>query len=51
MVLSIVPLYSLGYNDENEVKHDFFSHKKQLVPALLSCDANCVMIGTSFFIR
>ena len=26
MVLVMAPLHSLGHNDQNEVKHGFFSH-------------------------
>ena len=50
-VLSMAPLYSLGHNDQNEVKHDFFNHVMPLVPALLSCDSNCIINGTISFIR
>ena len=33
------PVHLSGHNDQNEVKHDFFSHVMPLEPALLSCDA------------
>ena len=42
MVLSMTPLHSLGHNNHSEVKHHFFSHVMPLVPALLSCDDNCM---------
>ena len=51
IVLSMATLYSLGHNNQNEVKQDFFSHIMPLAPALLSCDANCITNGTIFFIR
>ena len=35
MVLSIALLHSLGHNDQNEVKHYFFSHVMLMIPALL----------------
>ena len=35
IVLSIAPLHSLGNNDQNEVKCDFFRHVMPLLPALL----------------
>ena len=50
-LLSMVPLHSLGNNDQNKVKHDFFNHVMPLVTALLSCDANCIINGTILFIR
>ena len=46
MVLSMVPLYSLGQNDQNEVQHDFFGHVMSLMMAFMSCDANGVINGT-----
>ena len=49
MVLSMAPLHLLGHNDQNEVKHDFFSHMMPWVPALLPGDANCIINGTIFF--
>ena len=33
-------------SDQNEVKHDFFSHVKPLVPVLLSCDGHCIINDT-----
>ena len=41
MVLSMAPLHSLDHNDQNNVKNVM-----PLVPALLSCDANCIINGT-----
>ena len=38
--MSMAPLHLLGDNDQNEVKHCFFSHVIPLGPALLPCDAN-----------
>ena len=43
MVLSKAPLHSVGDNDQNEMKHDFFSHVMPLVPTLPSCDVNCII--------
>ena len=51
MVLLMAPLHSLNHNNENQVKHDFFSNVMLLVSVLLSCDANCIMIGIIVFIR
>ena len=45
MVLSMAPLHSLGHNDQNEVKHDFFNHVVPIEPTLLSCGANCIING------
>ena len=45
MLLSMALLHSEGRNDQNEVKHYFFSPVKTLVPALLPCDANCITNG------
>ena len=36
MVLQMTLLHSLGHNNKNEVKHDFLSLVKPLIPALLS---------------
>ena len=36
MVLSMASLHSLGHNNQNEVKNDFFSHLMPLVPAPFS---------------
>ena len=41
----MAPLHSLGPMDPNEVKHDFFSHFIPLVQALMSFDANFIIIG------
>ena len=46
MVLSMTPLPSLSYSDQNEVKNNFFSHLIPTAPQLLSCDANCIISGT-----
>ena len=43
-VLTIAPLHSVGYNDQNEVKHEV-----PLVPALLSCDVNNIISVTLIF--
>ena len=51
MVLSMAPLHSLGHNDQNDVKHYFFSHVMPLVPALLSCGAKCITSGIILFNR
>ena len=51
IVLSITPFHPLGHNDQNEVKHDFFSHVMPLFSALLSYDENRIINGTNFFMR
>ena len=49
MVLPMAPLHSLGHNDQNEVKHDFFSHMMPLTPELLQCDPNYIINGIIVF--
>ena len=49
MVLSMALLHSLGYNDENVVKHDFFSHLMLWLLAMLSYDASCIIYSTCYF--
>ena len=49
MVLSMAPLHSLPQNHQNEVEHDFDSHVIPFEPALLSCDANCIINFIIFF--
>ena len=51
MGLSMVPLHSLGHNDQNEVKHNFFSHLIPLVSPLLPCFATCIISGIILLIR
>ena len=51
MVLSMAKLHLVGHSNQNEVKHDFFSHMRPLLLALLSCDANCIITGTMLLIR
>ena len=51
MVFSMAPLHSLGPNDQNEVKHDFFRYLVPLVPALLACDTNWIIKDIISFIR
>ena len=50
MVLPMAPLYSLGPNDQNEVKHDFYSYVMPLIPPLLLRDANYITTGIILFI-
>ena len=50
MVFLIESLHSLDYNDQNEVKHYFFTHWMLLAPALLSCNFNCISNCTILFI-
>ena len=50
MVLPMAPLHSLGKSDQIEVRHDFQSYAS-IVPALLSCDTNCIINTTILFIR
>ena len=49
-MLSVAALNSLGHNDKNKVKHDFFNHVMPLESALLSCDASCIVSSTNVFI-
>ena len=49
MMLSIISLHAVGYNDHNEVEQDIFSHMMPLVPVFLSCDSSCIINGTMFF--
>ena len=51
MALSIAPLHSLNHNDQNNMKHGVFSYVMQLVPALLSCDANVSSIVSVCLLR
>ena len=46
MVLSLASLLALGQGDQNEVKHNVFSHMMPLIIALLSCVANCIINDT-----
>ena len=36
-ILSMATLYLLGTNDQNEAKHELFSHGMPLVSELMSC--------------
>ena len=51
MVLPMASLHLAVHNDQNELKHDILGHRMPLVPALLSCDAICIISGTILFIR
>ena len=50
MVLSMASLHALGLHDQNEVKHNFFSHGMPLVSAVLSHGANYTINSTFLLI-
>ena len=44
----MAPLHSLGHNNKNEVKHDFFSYLMPLdTSTAVPCDATCIINGAS----
>ena len=50
LVLAMKLLHLLGKNDQNDMKHDLFSHVMPSELALF-CDAYCINNGTILFIR
>ena len=51
MASSVVPLHSLGQDDQNEVQHYIFGHVTAWVPALASHDISGVNNGIIAFPR
>ena len=51
IVSSMTPLHSIGHNNQNEGKHDLFSHLIPLTPALLSCEAKYISNDVILFNR